>query len=57
MDMLLLGVGMAGVVGGPYILYLAFFKPDIFPRPKRARWEGALAFVVGVVLLLMYFKP
>ena len=55
--MLILGVGAAGLIGGPYILYLAFFKPKIFPKPKLAKWQGAIAFVVGVILLLYLFKP
>jgi hypothetical protein len=49
--MLLLGVGAAGLVGGPYIIYLAFSKPQIFPKPKLAKWQGMAAFLVGVVLL------
>jgi len=56
--MLLLGVGLAGALGGPYILYLAYFKPGIFPKPLRARREGAFATLVGIVLcLLAYFQP
>ncbi len=54
--MLLLGVGAAGLVGGPYILYLAFFKPGTFPKPKLARWQGAAALLVGVVLLVVLYK-
>ena len=53
--MLLLGVGAAGLIGGPYILYLAFLKPDIFPKPKLAKWQGAAAFLVGVVLLIVLY--
>jgi hypothetical protein len=55
--MLLLGIGAAGLIGGPYILYLAFFKPGTFLKPKLAKWQGAAAFVVGVVMLLFLFKP
>ena len=54
--MLLYGIGAAGVFGGPYILYLAFFKPETFPKPKLAKWQGAVAFLVGVVLLFIVFK-
>ena len=54
--MLLLGIGAAGLFGGPYILYLAFAKPGTFPKPKLARWQGAVAFVVGVILLFILFK-
>jgi hypothetical protein len=54
--MLLLGVGAAGLIGGPYILYLAFFKPAIFPKPKLAKWQGAVAFLVGVVLLFILYR-
>ena len=50
--MLLLGVGSAGLVGGPYVLYLAFFKPGIFPKPGLAKWQGAIAFLVGLALLV-----
>jgi hypothetical protein len=50
--MLLLGMGAAGLIGGPYILYLAFFKPDTFLKPTLAKWQGAVAFVVGAVLLI-----
>jgi hypothetical protein len=53
--MLLLGVGAAGLIGGPYILYLAFAKPRTFPKPKLARWQGAAAFLVGTVLLIVLF--
>jgi hypothetical protein len=53
--MLLLGVGAAGLVGGPYILYLAFTKPGIFPKPKLAKWQGAAAFLIGVILLSVLF--
>ena len=53
--MLLFGVGSAGLVGGPYILYLAFFKPHIFPKPKLARWQGAAAFLIGAILLGVLF--
>ena len=54
--MLLLGVGAAGLVGGPYILYLAFSKPDIFPKPKLAKWQGLIAFLVGAVLLFVLYR-
>lgn len=54
--MALLGVGAAGLIGGPYILYLAFFKPGLYPKPNKAKWQGAAAFVVGVVLLVVLFK-
>jgi hypothetical protein len=54
--MLLLGVGAAGLIGGPYILYLAFYKPRTFPKPTLAKWQGAAAFVVGAVLLgILYY--
>ena len=56
--MLLLGIGSAGLIGGPYIIYLAFFKPGTFLKPKLAKWQGAAAFLVGVVLLIILFvKP
>ena len=54
--MLLFGVGAAGLIGGPYILYLAFSKPGIFPKPKLAKWQGAAAFLVGAVLLIVLFN-
>jgi hypothetical protein len=53
--MLLLGIGSAGLVGGPYILYLAYFKPGTFPKPKLAKTQGVIAFVVGVGLLIALF--
>jgi amino acid permease len=53
--MLLLGVGAAGLIGGPYILYLAFNKPQMFPKPGLAKWQGAAAFLVGAVLLFVLF--
>jgi hypothetical protein len=53
--MLLLGIGAAGAIGGPYILYLAFFKPGIFPKPKLAKWQGVIAFLVGAGLLVALF--
>ena len=53
--MLLYGIGAAGFFGGPYILYLAFFKPQTFPKPKLARWQGAAAFVIGAILLVVLF--
>jgi hypothetical protein len=54
--MLLYGVGAAGLFGGPYILYLAFFKPETFPKPKLAKWQGAVAFLIGAILLFIVFK-
>jgi hypothetical protein len=54
--MLLYGVGAAGLFGGPYILYLAFFKPNTFPKPKLAKWQGVAAFLVGAVLLFVLIK-
>jgi amino acid permease len=53
--MLLLGIGAAGVIGGPYVLYLAFTKPDMFPKPKLAKWQGAAAFLVGAGLLVWLY--
>jgi hypothetical protein len=53
--MLLLGVGAAGVIGGPYVLYLAFSRPDMFPKPKLAKWQGAAAFLVGAGLLIWLY--
>jgi hypothetical protein len=53
--MLLLGVGAAGLIGGPYILYLAFFKPAIFPKANLAKWQGAVIFLVGIVLLFVLY--
>jgi amino acid permease len=54
--MLLLGVGAAGLIGGPYILYLAFTRPQIYPKPRRAKWQGAAAFLVGAVLLFILYR-
>jgi hypothetical protein len=54
--MLLFGVGAAGLIGGPYILYLAFSKPGIFPKPQLAKWQGAAAFLVGAILLIVLFN-
>jgi len=53
--MLLLGLGAAGFVGGPYILYLAYFRPRTFSKPNLAKWQGAIAFVVGVILLVVLY--
>ena len=53
--MLLLGVGAAGLIGGPYILYLAFLKPKMFPKPDLAKWQGAGAFVIGAILLFVLY--
>ena len=54
--MLLLGVGAAGLIGGPYILYLAFARPKTFPKPRLAKWQGAAAFVIGAVLLYVLYR-
>ena len=54
--MLLYGIGAAGLFGGPYILYLAYFKPQTFPKPKTARWQGAAAILIGAILLFILFK-
>jgi hypothetical protein len=54
--MLLYGIGAAGLFGGPYIIYLAFFKPEIFPKPKLAKWQGAAAFLIGGILLFVVLK-
>jgi len=53
--MLLLGVGAAGLIGGPYILYLAIYKLQTFQKPKLARWQGVAALLVGAVLLVILF--
>ena len=53
--MLLLGVGAAGLIGGPYILYLAIYKPQTFQKPKLARWQGVISFLVGAALLIVLF--
>jgi hypothetical protein len=53
--MLLLGVGAAGLIGGPYILYLAFFRPGTFPKPNLAKRQGAAIFLVGVILLFILY--
>jgi hypothetical protein len=55
--MLLLGIGSAGLIGGPYILYLAFFKPSTFAKPNLAKWQGAAAFLVGAILLVVLVYP
>jgi hypothetical protein len=55
-QMLLYGIGAAGLFGGPYIVYLAFYKPATFPKPKLAKWQGAGAFLIGLVLLFIVFK-
>jgi len=54
--MLLYGIGAAGLFGGPYILYLAFFKPETFPKPKMAKWQWAAAFLIGAILLIVLFN-
>ena len=56
LSMLLLGIGLGGVVGGPYILLLTFFRPHTFMKPDLAKRQGAAAFLVGAVLLILYFK-
>jgi uncharacterized membrane protein YeaQ/YmgE (transglycosylase-associated protein family) len=53
----LLVIGLTGAIGGPYILYLAFFKPDFYPRPRLAKWQGAIATLVGAAILLWFFGP
>ncbi len=54
---LLLGLGLGCAVGGPYILYLAYFKPATFAKPGLAKKQGLAAFVVGAAILLIYFHP
>jgi hypothetical protein len=54
--MLFYGVGAAGLIGGPYVLYLAFFKPGMFPRPTLAKWQGLVAFLVGAIVLFVLFR-
>ncbi len=54
---LLLGIGLAGAVGGPYILLLAYFKPATFPKPGLAKKQGLAAFLIGIAILLIYFHP
>ena len=51
----LLVIGLTGAIGGPYVLYLAFFKPGFYPRPQLAKWQGAVATVVGVAILIVFF--
>jgi hypothetical protein len=54
---LLLGVGLAGAVGGAYILILAYLRPATFPKPGLAKKQGVVAFLVGAAILLVYFHP
>jgi hypothetical protein len=54
---LLLGIGLAGAVGGPYILFLAYFRPRTFPKPGLAKKQGLAAFLIGAAILLIYFHP
>jgi hypothetical protein len=54
---LLLGIGLAGAVGGPYILLLAYLRPGTFPKPGLAKRQGAVAFLIGAAILLIYFHP
>lgn len=56
-EMILLGVGSAGAVGGLYILYLAFFRPATFLKPNLAKRQGLIAFLVGTAMLVYLFKP
>jgi uncharacterized membrane protein YeaQ/YmgE (transglycosylase-associated protein family) len=51
----LLAIGLSGAVGGPYILYLAYFKPDFFPRPQLAKRQGVVATILGAAILLWFF--
>jgi amino acid permease len=48
---LLLGIGLAGAVGGPYILILAFTQPGTYRKPELAKKQGLTAALVGIVLL------
>jgi amino acid permease len=51
--MLLFGVGAAGLIGGPYIIYLSFTKPGLYPKPRLAKWQGLAAFLIGAVLIVI----
>ncbi|MGD0610125.1 MAG: hypothetical protein ABSB41_01325 [Anaerolineales bacterium] len=53
---LALGIGLAGAVGGPYILILAFFKPGTFMKPDLAKKQGAIATLLGILFLWVGFK-
>jgi|GEM_PF-1407169 len=53
---LILGIGLAGAVGGPYILILAFSRPGTFLKPDLAKKQGAVATLLGIVLLWVGFK-
>jgi len=48
---LLLGVGLAGVVGGPYILILAFTQPGTYRKPDLAKKQGVAATLIGILLV------
>ena len=52
---LVLGIGLAGAVGGPYILYLAYYKPGTFPKPGLAKKQGLVAAIIGSLILVAYF--
>jgi MFS family permease len=56
MARLLLGIGLAGVVGGPYILILAFFNPGTYRKPELAKKQGLAAALIGMVLLGIGYK-
>ena len=51
----ILGMALAGVVGGPYIMLLAFFRPRTFNKQNLAKWQGLAAFLVGAAILITYY--
>ena len=51
----LLAIGLTGAIGGPYVLYLAFSRPNFYPRPKLAKVQGTVATVIGAAILLGFF--
>ncbi len=52
---ILLVVALTGVVGGPYVLYLAYFNPGFYRKPGLAKKQGVIATLVGVALFAVYF--
>jgi len=51
---MLLAVGLTGVVGGPYVFFVAQYRPRTFVKPGLAKRQGLIAFGIGLAIFAVY---
>ncbi len=53
---LLIGLGIGAFVGGLTVLLWALIKPDSIKYPQRAKWMGAGASILGLLVILLVLR-